>query len=82
MFNFESGIIKKNMGIQKKKNSLSVMKVASQNLFNDVHWVDLIVKKEEEEQFDYDIYPNMVHVVPCIYPGPISHIRIQPIPGN
>ncbi|KAG2206517.1 hypothetical protein INT47_008534 [Mucor saturninus] len=54
----------------------------NQNQMDNLHWVDLIVKNEEKEQLDYDIYPNMVHVMPCVYPGPITHIRIQPIPGD
>lgn len=35
----------------------------------------------ENEQTN-DITPNNSNVLPCIYSGPITHIRFRPIPGK
>lgn len=48
-----------------------------QNLDN-VKWMNLI---DEEDQSQGILYPNMFHVISCIHVDPITHIRIQPIPG-
>ena len=42
------------------------------------HWVNLIAENEQTN----DITPNNSNVLPCIYSGPITHIRFRPIPDG
>lgn len=63
--------------------SISDQTVVDQSILNNAHWVNLVdLNCDQDDPFFFTLFPNMHHVVPCSYSEPITHIRLQPIPGK
>ncbi|GAA5802226.1 hypothetical protein HPULCUR_007689 [Helicostylum pulchrum] len=48
------------------------------NDLEGIQWINLI----DEDQIRHNIYPNMIHIISCIYSEPLTHIRVRPIPDG